>query len=107
MFDMVCQGKASPTHVHGVCGDTRLCDTKAVRSGVHPYHYCCLDLYGCLASACRVAGKRGRGARALRWAALAGLLHAGATESLLAAGEHSPSALASVCAECRRGQFAA
>lgn len=72
----------------------RSCAGQALRSGVHPYHHGCLDLYGCLASASRVAGKRAGGAHAMRWAALAGLLLAGAAESLLSAG--APRAVASL-----------
>ncbi len=67
---------------------------QALRAGVHPYHHRCLGLYGCLASAARVACRRGGGgARVARWAACARLLLAGAAESLLAAGAAAPSAL--------------
>lgn len=54
--------------------------------GVHPYHHRCLDVYACLASACRVCAKLGMGAAAMRRAALFGLLQAGAAEAVLAAG---------------------
>jgi len=66
---------------------------QALRAGVHPYHHRCLGLYGCLASAARVACRRGGGgARAARWAACARLLLAGTAESLLSAGAAAPGA---------------
>ena len=59
---------------------------------MHPYHARCLDIYACLASACRVCARSGvgigakSGTVALRRAALYGLLQAGAAEAMLAVG---------------------
>lgn len=58
--------------------------------GVHPYHYRCLGLYACLASACRVCAKLGAGRVALRRAAMYTLLQAGAIEAVLAVGAPPP-----------------
>ena len=55
--------------------------------GAHPLHQRCLELYSCLASACRVCARRGAGVAALRRAALYGLLQAAAVEAMLAVGE--------------------
>ena len=55
--------------------------------GAHPLHQRCLELYSCLASACRVCARRGAGVAALRRAALYGLLQAAAAEAMLAVGE--------------------
>ena len=60
---------------------------QAVALGVHPYHGRLLDVYACLASACRVCARSGgAGPGALRRAALYGLLQAGAAEAMLAVG---------------------
>ena len=54
--------------------------------GAHPFHHRCLELYSCLASACRVCAKTGVGCAALRRAALYGLLQSAAAEAMLAVG---------------------
>ena len=57
---------------------------------MHPYHARLLDIYACLASACRVCARSGGiGLPALRRAALYGLLQAGAAEAMLAVGAHT------------------
>jgi hypothetical protein len=66
---------------------------QAVRLGVHPYHARALDIYACLASACRVCARSGAldppmASAAQRRAALYGLLQAGAAEAALAVGAH-------------------
>ena len=55
--------------------------------GAHPLHQRCLELYSCLASACRVCARQGAGVTALRRAALYGMLQAAAAEAMLAVGE--------------------
>ena len=55
--------------------------------GAHPLHQRCLELYSCLASACRVCARRGAGVAALRRATLYGLLQAAAVEAMLAVGD--------------------
>ncbi len=54
--------------------------------GAHPFHHRCLELYSCLASACRVCAKTGASGAALRRAALYGLLQSAAAEAMLAVG---------------------
>ncbi|CAL5227795.1 g10818 [Coccomyxa viridis] len=61
---------------------------KAVAMGAHPFHHRCLELYSCLASACRVCAKTGASGAALRRAALYGLLQSAAAEAMLAVGEY-------------------
>ena len=60
---------------------------QTVAAGAHPFHHRCLELYSCLASACRVCARLGAGLVALRRATLYGLLQAAAAEAMLAVGE--------------------
>ena len=59
---------------------------QAVAMGAHPFHHRCLEVYSCLASACRVCAKTGAGCAAMRRAALYGLLQSAAAEAMLAVG---------------------
>ena len=82
---------------------------QVVRMGAHPLHQRCLELYSCVASACRVCAGRGAGVAALRRAALYGLLQAAAVEAMLAVGEPHLAAerTASCLADHRLAQSAA
>ena len=63
--------------------------------GAHPFHHRCLELYSCLASACRVCAKTGAGCIALRQAALYGLMQSAGAEAMLAVGAGSSLRLSS------------